>query len=331
MGEIRKLIMICDICPNYCNLSDGRKTICHQDPIYDNENKIYTSKTTVEHIEESTLYHFMPGSKAFCVGLVGCNMQCSYCSYYTVAQPENELLIPTKGYTPDEIVEIAIHNDADVIIWKFTEPTIHPKWIINTSRIAKRYDLKTAIVSNGFTSPETLEKIAPYVDGVCIDLKSMQDSFYDEVCGGYIEAILNSIKYYLKHDIHIEIRNMIIPGYNDSPENFKELINYIKSTEKKIPLHFMRFNPAYKLKELEKTSEKKIMYATDLAAYMGLNYVYPDIEVAPKHKNNTYCKNCKHLLIKRSSDYTIESHVTDQCACENCNHIADVVQKTNDY
>ena len=124
---------------------------------------------------------------------------------------------------------------------------------------------------------------------------------------------------------------MIIPGYNDSPENFKELINYIKSTEKKIPLHFMRFNPAYKLKELEKTSEKKIMYATDLAAYMGLNYVYPDIEVAPKHKNNTYCKNCKHLLIKRSSDYTIESHVTDQCACENCNHIADVVQKTNDY
>ena len=56
------------------------------------------------------------------------------CQNHTIARPENALIVPTKSYTPEQIVQKAIDNDIPSISWTYNEPTIHPKWIINTSR-----------------------------------------------------------------------------------------------------------------------------------------------------------------------------------------------------
>ncbi len=314
----------CDICPNYCDLNYDQTIKCQQNPIYDNEDRIYSTVISIEPIEKKPLYHFMPGSKTLSIGTLGCNLNCLNCENHSIAIPENNILVPTTTYTPEEIIQKAIDNEIESITWTYNEPTIHPKWIIKTSKIAKEYDIKTVLVSNGYTSTNTLKELVNYVDAVNIDIKSMDKDFYKEVCGGSLEPVLNSIEYYFKNKIHVEVSNLLIPDYNDNTDNIRKLISYISNISDKIPLHFIRFHPDYKLKNIKSTREKTIFKATDLAEYLGINYVYPDSAIAPSHKNNTYCKNCRHLLIERR-DNIVKNHITNKGACPNCNHIADVV------
>ena len=312
--------MTCNICPNYCK--SDIDTICKQNPQYDDENVIDAASVAIDPIEKKPLYHYLPGTKTLSIGTVGCNLNCMNCQNHTIARPENALIVPTKSYTPEQIVQKAIDNDIPSISWTYNEPTIHPKWIINTSHLAKEYDIKTILVTNGYTSQETLDNLLEYVDAVNVDIKSLNDAFYKNVCSGRLEPVLNSVRFYVKNNIHTEITNLLIPGYNDNIVDMKKIINFVVKLSDKIPLHFSAFYPQYKLSSLEPTSANIVYKACDLGQYLGLKYVYPG-NVPVSYKNNTYCKNCRHLLIDRSNN--IKSYIKDKCACPNCNHKVDII------
>lgn len=311
----------CPICPNQCKTDIN--TFCTQTPIYEDEDAIYTSVVAIDPIEKKPLYHYMPGTKTLSIGTVGCNLKCLNCQNNTIALPDNAEIVPTKLYTPEEIVQQAIDNNLKSISWTYNEPTIHPKWIISTAKVAQEYDIKTILVSNGYTSQKTLDDLVNYVDAVNIDIKSMKDDFYKKICSGSVEPVLNSVKYYVKHEIHTEVTNLLIPDYNDTTEDMRKIINFVYNLSKKIPLHFTAFYPQYKLNNIEPTREKTVRKACDLGQYLGLNYVYPG-NIPLSYKNNTYCKNCRHTLLKRTEN-GIESNITNQGACPKCNHIVDIV------
>ncbi len=313
----------CNICPNHCSF-DGN-SICQQTPLYDSEDAIYTTAVAIDPIEKKPLYHFLPGTFTLSIGTLGCNLKCLNCQNHTIAQPEQSILVPTTTYTPEDIVNQAIENNLESISWTYNEPTIHPKWIISTAKVAKQYNIKTIVVSNGYTSEETLADLVKYVDAVNIDIKSMSNDFYREVCSGLVDPVLNSVKYYVKHDVHVELTNLLIPGYNDTTEDMRNIINFVGNTSKDIPLHFTRFYPNFKLMDVEATHERTISKACDLAQYLGIKYVYPG-NVSPSYKDNTYCKHCRHVLVERNG-YDIKSYVTSQCACPNCSHKADIIIK----
>ncbi len=319
--------MKCDICPNYCEITEeSNKTACKMDPFYDDENRIYTCNIEIEPIE-SNFYHFLPGSKTLSIGLVGCNLECPSCENYKTTQFKNDLLIPKAKYSPRDIVNMAYDNDAETIIWKFSEPTIHPKWIIKTAQIAQEYEIKTAIVTNGFSSPETLEKLKDYIDAVCLNIKSPSDIYYKQVCKGRLKPIISTLNFYYKKHIHLEVEYTLIPEYNDTPKEVVEFAKYIKkiSTDK-IPIHIKQFTPVYKLSHIKPTSEKYMIKTCDRLNQMGFKYIYPEITTSQKYKNNTYCHHCKHLLIKRSQDYQIDDHITENQGCPHCNHKAYVIE-----
>lgn len=312
---------ICNICPNNCNIHNN--TICREIPILDNENIIYTSKISVDPIEKNQLYHYLPGTKTLSVGTVGCNLQCLNCKNYNIAQPKNTEDVIRKKYSPTELVSQAKYKKVKSILWTYNEPTIHPKWIAKTAQIAKEHDIKTVLITNGYNSQDTLDYLVDYVDAVNIDIKGINNNFYKEVCHGNIEHVLNTIEFYYKNNIHIELTNLLIPGYNDDREDILELIDYVKSISKYMPLHFKRFLPRHKLKDVKSTPDKVIDKAIDLAKYKGLNYVYP-ANTDNSYKDNTYCRNCRHLIIKREND-KIELNINENDACLNCNHKIDIV------
>lgn len=310
----------CNICPNHCNIKNN--TICKQKPTLDNENIIYTSAIAVDPIEKKPLYHFLPGTKTLSVGTVGCNLQCLNCQNHSIAQPAETHYVTTQKYSPEDIVGQAKYKKTPSISWTYNEPTIHPKWIIKTSKIAKENNIKTILVTNGYNSQETLDSLVDYVDAVNIDLKSIDDNFYKEVCHARVDDVLNAIEFYYDNNVHLELTNLLIPGYNDDLSTIRELINYVKSISTYIPLHFTRFYPQYKLTDVEITPDKTIDKALDLAKYLGLKYVYPG-NTAPSYKDNTYCRNCKHLIIKREG-YDVKININDKNACNNCNHKIDI-------
>ncbi len=311
----------CQICPNNCNI-DG-EGICQQSPYYDDPEHIVTTTVAIDPIEKKPLYNFKPGTETLSIGTLGCNLKCLNCQNYEIAQPENSLLVPTKTYTPEELVDMALVNDLPSISWTYNEPTIHPEWIISTAKKAQEYDLKTVLVTNGYTSHNTLEKLVKYVDAVNVDIKSMSDKFYQDICSARLDPVLESVKYYVKNDIHTEVTNLIIPGYNDSQSIIKKLIEFCVQTSDKMPLHFTRFYPQYKLSNVYPTDVKTILTSCDLAAYMKVKYVYPG-NIGYSRKSNTYCKNCRHVLIERKN-YEVTNYITEKGSCPNCNHKVDVI------
>lgn len=49
-------------------------------------------------------------------------------------------------------------------------------------------------VTNGYESPDTLNVILPYVDGMNIDLKSFRNSFYQKLSHVRLAPVLDTIK-----------------------------------------------------------------------------------------------------------------------------------------
>lgn len=284
---------------------------------------VYTSAVSLDPIEKKPLYHYHPGTKTLSIGTVGCNLQCLNCQNHHIARPVDSKLVHTKVYSPEELVSMARYKKVRSISWTYNEPTIHPSWIIKTSKIAKEHDIKTILVTNGYNSQKTLDELIDYVDCVNVDIKSMNDDFYKKVCHGSLKPVLNSVKYYYENNKHVEITNLLIPGYNTDTEDIRNLINFIQEMSNYIPLHFTRFYPQYKLSDVDPTPVKIIKKACDLAKYMGIKYVYPG-NIEASYLDNTYCRNCKHLLIKREN-YNTELMLTDKYACPNCNHKSDII------
>jgi pyruvate formate lyase activating enzyme len=64
------------------------------------------------------------------------------------------------------------------------------------------------------------------------------------------------------------------------------------------PIHFSRFYPLYKLKNLPPTPVSTLEGAREVALACGLEYVY--IGNVPGHEGeNTFCPRCKKAIIER--------------------------------
>lgn len=288
------------------------KAICGR-KIEIDENIVETTAVAIDPIEKKPLYNYMPGSKTLSIGTLGCNLKCLNCQNHTIAQPEDPSSVKTLDYTPEEIVQLALEHDLKSISWTYNEPTIHPEWIINTAKIAQKHDIKTILVTNGYTSLETLEKLVDYVDAVNVDLKSMDDTFYNNVCSGRLQPVLDSIKFYYENDVHLEITTLLIEEYNE--DSVPEVIETIKSIDGNIPLHFSAFYPQYKLSDLYPTSEDLIKDACFFARGYDLNYVYAG-NIHHSTYDNTYCEFCDELLIERDN-YDIKNYIKNN-KCPNC-------------
>ncbi|GAH16727.1 unnamed protein product, partial [marine sediment metagenome] len=66
--------------------------------------------------------------------------------------------------------------------------------------------------------------------------------------------------------------NLIIPGLNDSEQEINEMVDWISSLSKDIPLHFSRYFPCYKM-NISATPIFILYKARDIAQ-KKLKYVY---------------------------------------------------------
>ncbi len=309
----------CTICPNNCLIDNA---ICGRKPNFD-ENIVETTVIAIDPIEKKPLYHFLPGTKTLSIGTLGCNLKCLNCQNHSIAQPENPDKVETKNYTPEEIVKLALDNNIKSISWTYNEPTIHPEWIINTAKIAQQHNIKTILVTNGYTSQETLEKLKKYVDAVNVDLKSPEELFYEKVCLGHLEPVLNSINFYLNNKIHLEITTLLITDLNS--DSVPEVVETIKELDTNIPIHFSAFYPQHKLSTLPPTDPDLIYDACFFATGFDLKYVYSG-NVPHSNYDNTYCKFCDDLLIEREG-YSVKNYI-ENGKCTKCeNMINDVIEE----
>lgn len=98
--------------------------------------------------------------------------------------------------------------------------------------------------------------------------------------------------------VWVEVTTLIIPDYNDSDDDLKDIASFIASVDSSIPWHVTQFYPTYQLTYKPRTPVETLRRARDRGFEAGLKFVYEG-NVPGEGGENTYCHNCKELLIRR--------------------------------
>lgn len=297
----------CNLCAFNCILKEGDIGICKvrkniQGELYSlNYDKV--EAFNADPIEKKPLYHFLPSSTSFSIATMGCNFKCQFCQNYTLSQIQDENSIMGENISPEEIVKAALKTGSESIAYTYSEPTIFFELMYETAKLAKENNLKNVMITNGYMSKEALEMISTYLDGANIDLKAFSENFYKKYCKATLEPVLDTIKRMKNNGIWVELTTLVIEGLNTDEEEMKRIISFIVNLDKNIPWHVSRFFPVYKLKNFPITDTKTIFNFLETGKKMGLNYLYGG-NINTDDWNNTYCPNCKSVLIERNGYYT---------------------------
>jgi pyruvate formate lyase activating enzyme len=117
----------------------------------------------------------------------------------------------------------------------------------------------------------------------------------------------------------VEIVTLVVPGFNDSVEELKDLATAIQSVSPDIPWHVSAFRPDYKMTDRPRTPAAQILKAIEIGYETGLHYVYGgNIPGGVGEFENTVCHHCQNLLIKRTG-YMIHAYtITPEGDCPEC-------------
>lgn len=280
----------CHLCLWRCRLKHGQRGFCQahvnrHGTLYNLSYGIL-SAVDIAPIEGKPVRHYRPGSRVMSVGSYGCNFRCGGCHNLEVSWGLEALDALARGEstaayaTPQELVAAALRHGVQGIAFTYSEPAVWLEYVLDASVAAREAGLYTVYVSNSFVTDEALALLAPWVDVLCSDIKSLRDDFYKAICkGARVEQVLGSIERAQRLGIHVETRTNVIPGKNDDLDELRRIALWIRDhLGADSPWHITKFFPAYLLSDVPATPSETLWAAHDAARAVGLRnvYVYDD-------------------------------------------------------
>ncbi len=277
--KIEEKKVVCNVCYRNCVIENNKFGFCGTRKNI--EGTLYTLvygkpvAINIDPIEKKPIFNYLPHTKTLSFGTLGCNFDCMFCQNYDISKAtETNIYLNKQFIEPQEIIELVKKYNCPSISYTYTEPTIFVEYALDIMKLAKKNNLKNIWVSNGYMQKKVLNDICKYLDAINVDLKGNQQ-FYDKLINGInVEKIKENIELFYKKGIHIEITNLLIEGYNTDKKQIQEIIEFIASISKDIPLHFTRSFGAYKLTNIQPTKPETIEMAREMAIKKGLKYVY---------------------------------------------------------
>ncbi len=294
----------CVSCGHRCVVFDGLDGICRVR--FNRGGKLlvphgYVGALQLDPVEKKPFFHALPGSQAMSFGMLGCDFHCSYCQNWVTSQAlrDPNAIAPPYRLTAEQFVDLSAKQGARIVTSTYNEPLITSEWAVEIFKIARQAGLKTSYVSNGNGTPEVLEYIRPWVDLYKVDLKSFQDPNYRKL-GGVLKNVLDTIERLHGMGIWLEIVTLVIPGFNDSPEELRDMAEFLVKISPDIPWHVTAFHQDYRMTDPDNTPASTLLRAVEIGKAAGLNFVYAgNLPGHVENLENTYCPGCAELLIER--------------------------------
>ena len=312
----------CFACGHRCMISDGLDGICRVR--FNRGGKLlvphgYVGALQLDPVEKKPFFHALPGSLAMSFGMLGCDFHCAYCQNWVTSQAlrDPKAIAPPHPLTPEEFVALSLKQDARIVTSTYNEPLITSEWAVEIFKVARAQGLKTSYVSNGNGTPQVLEYIKPWVDLYKVDLKSFQDRNYRKL-GGLLNNVLDTIQRLHAMGFWLEIVTLVIPGFNDSNEELRDIARFLAKISPDIPWHITAFHQDYKMTDPDNTPVATLLRAADIGKTEGLNFIYAgNLPSRVGNWENTYCPGCGELLIERTG-YRIRVARFKNGACQKC-------------
>lgn len=268
----------CQLCPHHCLISNGKTGICRSRRNYDGVlvSEVYAKPCSlaIDPIEKKPLYHFHPGTTCLSIACTGCNFRCLNCQNHEISQ-----VAPTAvGYyefTPDDVVNLCLKHHCPGIAYTYTEPLTYMEYVIDTARLAHEKGLWNILVTAGYVCQEPLADLLPFLDAANIDLKSFSDEIYQKVSAGHLSPVLDTILAMRDANVWIELTNLVIPTVNDNMDMIRQMCKWMVENDlANVPLHFSRFFPKYKMRDIPPTPVSTLRMAEKIAREEGIQHVY---------------------------------------------------------
>ena len=297
----------CLACAHMCKLTEGRRGICKVR--FTQGGKLmapwgYVAGMQPDPIEKKPFFHVLPGATALTFGMLGCNFHCDNCQNWFTSQvlrdPNCEPAIGAmRSYEPGMMHSLAKQTNAQLLVSSYNEPFITTEWAAVLFDAAREQGMLTAVVSNGYASLQSLQLLAPRLNAIKIDLKSNSDLAYRKL-GGVLGNVLSCIDNSLALGIWLEVVSLIIPGFNDQPDDLYAMARLVAERSPDIPWHVTAFVPQYRNKSTPATAPKTLLQAAEIGQEAGLRYVYAgNLPGQVDPYENTHCPNCGKVVIER--------------------------------
>jgi pyruvate formate lyase activating enzyme len=310
----------CELCPKGCIIGPGQSGECrvriNLDGVLRSVVYGYPCSASIDPVEKKPVFHFLPGTPILSIATVGCNLHCKNCQNWEISQANPE---DSRASTcpPEKLVALAKQYQCPSIAYTYTDPVVYYEYTYDTAKLAKEAGIRSVLVTAGYINELPWRDLLQHVAVARIDLKSVSEAFYRDVCSATLKPVQNALVVAKSMGVHVEVVNLVIPTLNDKPQEIRELVRWVRANlGKETPLHFSGFTPMYKMRHLPPTSLQALESARDIAAGEGLEYIYIGNRQS-KNGENTYCPQCKRLLLQRVGFAVLQNRLKDG-HCPDC-------------
>lgn len=313
----------CVACAHRCLLRPDQRGVCKVRFNRDGELQVpygYTAGMAVDPVEKKPFYHVTPGSQAFTFGMLGCDLHCAYCQNWLTSQAlrDPEAVGRIQAVSPAQMVGAAKRAGARLMVSSYNEPLITAEWAAAVFDAAQQEDLLCAMVTNGNATPDALDYLQMRLSAVKVDLKSFRDQQY-RFLGGTLEAVTQTIQGIHARGLWLEVVTLLVPGFNDSEAELRDMARFLASVSVNIPWHLTAFHPDYRMTWTRRTRPEDLMRAAEIGAEEGLHFVYAgNLPGRVGEWENTRCPRCQKTLIRRAGFLVQECWVRADGHCPGC-------------
>lgn len=170
-----------------------------------------------------------PGIR-FVLFLQGCHLQCKYChnrdtwnmngGEYKSLDDIFEKIMKYKNY---------IYPNGGVTVTG-GEPLLQVKFLIELFEKLKKENIHTCIDTSGMVAlTDDIKKLLSLTDLVLIDIKHIDSEKCKNLVGFNNEKELAFARYLSDNNIHMWIRQVLVPGYTDDEQDLLKLKDFISS------------------------------------------------------------------------------------------------------
>jgi pyruvate formate lyase activating enzyme len=321
--KLPELKVKCMLCPRECQVANRERGYCGVRENHSGEYKtlVYNRPCTAtpDPIEKKPLFHFLPGSAAYSIATAGCNIECKFCQNWQISQFRPEQ-VASIYLVPEDIVSLAKQNNCKSIAYTYSEPVIFYEYMYDIAALGKKQGVYSVIVSNGYINEKPMRELCKVLTAVKIDFKAFTEKFYHDTCSGELQPVLKTLDTLADIGIWTELVVLIVPTLNDSEDEIRDMSKWIVAhMGKNVPVHFTRFHPTYKIRNLPSTPVKTLERSREIAMAEGIHYAY--VGNIWGHKGeNTFCPKCSTIVVERYG-YRINAIRLNHGKCEKCGEL----------
>jgi pyruvate formate lyase activating enzyme len=317
MKEVR-----CELCPRACVIPDGGAGDCRVRVNLGGKLCATTygrpSSIHIDPMEKKPLYHFHPGTPVFSIATAGCNLHCRNCQNWQLSQRGGEEMETIYRAMPGEVVAAALQEGCHSIAYTYSDPIVFYEYVYDTAVEARGQGLKNVFITAGYINEAPLRRLCRVLDATNTDLKSFEDGFYRSTCSATLKPVLDALVAFREEGVWLEVTNLVIPTLNDDMSMIRRMSRWIRDElGADTPLHFSRFRPMYRMRNLPPTPTDTLERARSEAMDAGLNYVYIG-NLFGHEAESSVCPRDGTVLIRRIGTTITEYNLTDDGRCPAC-------------